>query len=431
MTTDIAALHGETAAVTVFMRILWVKAGRLLPVDTGGKIRSFNLLRQLARRHHVTVLSYYDGPLDLAYERCLQDAFPHAVAMRTEAPTTTIATVWHYLRHIADRAPYAVTKFACAAVAEHVGRAMTDGTYDVFICDFLSASLNFPDVLSAPAVLFQHNVESLLWQRQASHERNVLKRFAFRWEAFRMRRYERSMVAHFHHVIAVSEEDRALMSDMTDARRITVAPTGVDLSAYRPIAERRAAVPVVMFVGSMDWEPNIDGVEFFHDEVWPRVLADVPEARFRIVGRNPHQRVRRLADDATVLVTGSVSSITEHLAEAAVVVVPLRVGGGTRLKIYEAMAAGRAVVSTTVGAEGLDVSSGIDIVLADSPADFAEAVVTLLRDDARRAQLGYEATATASRFDWPVVVHQLERSLASAMQDAVSTPVAQRASVVR
>ena len=402
------------------MKILWVKAGRLLPVDTGGKIRSFNLLRQLARRHHVVLLSYYDGAIDPSYDAALKQEFPHAVPVPTGSPARGLATVWNYFRHVLDHAPYAVTKFTAPPVAAFVERAMLAREFDVVVCDFLSATMNFPATLKAPAVLFQHNVESVLWARQARHERNPLKRLAFRWEAFRMRRYEQAAVARFHHVIAVSEEDRRLMSSMTAPEKISVAPTGVDLSAFRQVANQRAESPLVVFIGSMDWEPNIDGVEYFCREVWPRVLRELPQARFRIVGRNPHPRVRRLTEDASVEVTGSVPSITEHLAHAAVVVVPLRVGGGTRLKIYEAMAAGRAIVSTTVGAEGLEVSTGEDIVLADTAADFTTAVLTLLRDDVHRERIAQGAAATAARFDWPVVVRQFEESLERAMTSATT-----------
>jgi polysaccharide biosynthesis protein PslH len=410
------------------VKILWVKAGRLLPVDTGGKIRSFNLLRQLALRHQVTVLSYYDGASDESYEQALQHEFPRALALRTDAPTGRMAVVWHYLRHLADRAPYAVTKFASPPVMQFVKEAMRVKAFDVVVCDFLSASLNIPSGLSTPAVLFQHNVEAVLWERQAHHERNVLKRMAFKWEAYRMRHYERSTVSRFHHVIAVSEADRQLMIPMAAAERVSVAPTGVDLSAFRTVAGERASSPLVVFVGSMDWEPNIDGVEYFCREIWPRILAAVPNARFRIVGRNPHLRVRRLVESPAVEVTGSVASIVEHLAQATAVVVPLRVGGGTRLKIYEAMAAGCAVVSTTVGAEGLEVTTGEDILLADMPAEFSKAVVVLLRDEDYRRRIEHGAATTAARFDWPVVVRRFEESLEQAiavarLADAQQIPV--------
>jgi len=226
-----------------------------------------------------------------------------------------------------------------------------------------------------------------------------------------MTRYEPAAVRRFHHVIAVSENDRTLMSAMTDPDRITVAPTGVDLSLYRAAAGQEASEPVVVFLGSMDWEANVDGVTYFHRDMWPRIRAAVPNATFRIVGRNPSPRVRKLAEDPSVVVTGDVPSVVDHLREAAVFVVPLRIGGGTRLKIYEAMATGRAVVSTTIGAEGLDVNHNKDIVLADDPVTFADSVSSLLLDRDRRRAFERASALQAAKFDWPVVVRQFENSL--------------------
>src|SRR6185295_627221 len=172
----------------------------------------------------------------------------------------------------------------------------------------LSASLNFPRETKTPVVLFQHNVESALWDRQKEHEHNPVKRLAYRLEAAKMRRYERAAVRSFDHVIAVSDGDRDLMKLMTGASRISVVPTGVDLAQFQAAAGHGSTEPLVVFLGSMDWEPNIDAVEYFCRESWPRVRAAVPGARFRIVGRNPHQRVRRLASQ-DIEVTGTVSSV--------------------------------------------------------------------------------------------------------------------------
>lgn len=403
------------------MKILWVKAGKILPVDTGGKIRSYNLLRQLAARHATVLLSYYGGPRDAAYEREIARQLPGAVTVHTGAPDSFARQAFDYLLRLPAPAPYAVRKFASPAVRELVSEWDAARRFDVAVCDFLSASLNFPREQRTPTVLFQHNVESALWQRQARHAPDPLRGVAFKIEAAKMARYERDAVRRFRHVIAVSENDRELMSAMTDASRITVVPTGVDTKKYssggegaRPAGEWKGRDgALVLFLGSMDWEPNIDGVEYFCREVWPAVLAAVPSARFRVVGRDPHPRVRRLASE-TVEVTGTVPSVVEHLREADVVVVPLRVGGGTRLKIFEAMAAGKAVVSTTVGAEGLDVTGGEDILLADDAGAFAESLISLLRDGARREALGRAAAALAARYDWSVIARRFEEVLAHA-----------------
>ena len=400
---------GGTRIAELFahMRILWVKAGKLLPVDTGGKIRSYNLLRQIQRRHDVTLLSYYGGKRDAAYDCDIAGHFPHVRTVCTGVPDESGL---HYLQHVWSRAPYAVVKFSAPPVRHAVRESLASGRFDVCVCDFLSASLNFPRLLRTPTVLFQHNVESILWNRQARHEPSLLKRLAFVLEAWKMRRYERHAVQRFDHVMAVSDADRDAFAQMTDRDRISVVPTGVDVAQYRSAASTPAREPIVMFLGSMDWEANVDAVEFFAREVWPAIKVAVPQARFRIVGRNPAARVRALASES-IEVTGTVPSVVEHLKEAAVVVVPLRIGGGTRLKIFEAMAAGRAVVSTSVGAEGLDVAHGRDIVLADAAAPFASAVIDVLSDSAARERLGRAAAASASRYDWPEVAVRFEQIL--------------------
>ncbi|MEO7964425.1 MAG: glycosyltransferase family 4 protein, partial [Gemmatimonadaceae bacterium] len=399
----------------------------ILPVDTGGKIRSYNLARQLARRHELTFLSYYDGAADANYEKELEREFPGAVAICTGAPMSgVLAQGAHYAQRLPLAAPYAVSKFTDRRVTQLVSQWTREERFDVQVCDFLAASLNFAGPLTSPVVLFQHNVESALWARQAHYESNPLKRAVFALEASKMARYERQAVQRFHHIIAVSDHDKALMSEMTDSARITVVPTGVDLSHYR---EENAPVrtfdvePLVLFLGSMDWEANVDGVSWFCDSIWPRVRAAIPAARFRIVGRNPNAKIKALASD-DIEVTGTVPSVVEHLREAAVFVVPLRIGGGTRLKIFEAMATGRAVVSTRVGAEGLDVMHNEDVILEDDPAPFADAVIAFLEDGAKRRRFEASAAATAARFDWSQVVSQFEGALEAGIASARQPPVA-------
>jgi glycosyltransferase involved in cell wall biosynthesis len=398
------------------MKILWVKAGKLLPVDTGGKIRSYNILRELAARHQVTLLSYYGGRRDESYERDLKQHFTGAVTVYTAAPDTTLKQGLDYLRRLPQRAPYAVSKFSSRDVRRLLKAWLSEARFDVAVCDFLSVSLDFPHVLETPTVLFQHNVESILWQRQAAHEPNLMKRMAFKIEAAKMTRYERAAVARFPQVIAVSEHDRKLMATMTDPARISVVPTGVDLKQYTA-AEKTSATrspvsdPLVIFVGSMDWEANIDGVDYFCRDIWPRVKDNVPAARLRLVGRNPHARVKRWASDS-VEVTGTVPSVVEHYGQAAVNIVPLRIGGGTRLKIYEAMAMGKATVSTSIGAEGLDVEDGRDILLADDVTSFADAIIKLLTDAATRQRIEAAASHKAAQYDWSMIADRFADVLA-------------------
>jgi glycosyltransferase involved in cell wall biosynthesis len=392
------------------MRILWVKAGKLLPVDSGGKIRSYNIVRQLANEHEVTFLSYYGGKRDPRYEGEIVQQLPGAHTIYTAAPESTLAQSLDYILRLTAKAPYAVTKFTHPDVRRTVGQWLSRKRFDVAISDFLSASLNFPDVRPIPAVLFQHNFETLLWQRMAKEETSPLRRLAYRVEAAKMANYERRTIGKFDRVIAVSDRDRDQMRAVGPHCPITVVPTGVDIQQYPIVPSAPGKPPLLVFTGSMDWEPNIDAVEYFSKEIWPEVLNAFPEARFQVVGRNPHRRIQSLAS-ACIEVTGTVPSVTTYLRNATVVVVPLRIGGGTRLKIFEAMAMGKALVSTSIGAEGLDVAHSRDILLADDAASFAQAILQLLRDPSRRQAYEQAAAAQARRYDWSRIAERFADAL--------------------
>jgi glycosyltransferase involved in cell wall biosynthesis len=381
------------------MKILWVKAGKLLPVDTGGKIRSFNILRHLARQQEVTLLSYYGGRRDPAYEAAIAKELPGAPTIHTAAPENTIAQSLDYLLRLPSRAPYAVRKFTHPKVRADVSRRLSDGNVDVAVCDFLSASLNFPEHSATPVVLFQHNVETMLWRRMAATEPLGPRKLSYRIEAGKMEGYETRALQRFQHVIAVSDHDRSEMLTLAPGCPITVVPTGVDTTQYQVAPSSSGKPPLIVFTGSMDWEPNIDAVEYFCRDIFPSVLAEYPEARFQIVGRSPHARVQRLAS-SSVEVTGTVPSVKDYLRSATLVIVPLRIGGGTRLKIFEAMAMGKALISTTIGAEGLDVTSGQDLILSDTPQTFSESILQLLRDPERRKNYEQAAAVLAARYDW-------------------------------
>ncbi|HEY0762109.1 MAG TPA: glycosyltransferase [Pyrinomonadaceae bacterium] len=394
-----------------------------MPVDTGGKIRSFNLLKHLAARNDFTLLSYYDGPQDKQYEEEINRIVP-TIAVNTGTPESSAGQMINYFKRLPNAAPYAVTKFTSPRVKSLISQWDQQHRFDVLVCDFLSASLNFEKSLRTPVVLFQHNVESALWQRQAKHEANLFKRLAFKLESAKMSAYERAAVRRFRHVIAVSDHDRELMSAMTDKSRISVVPTGVDLAEYGALTKKprpQNDEPNVLFLGSMDWEANIDGVDFFCRDVWPVVKAAVPAAKFWVVGRNPPPRIVTRASDS-IVVTGRVDSVLPYLHDAAVFVVPLRIGGGTRLKIYEAMAAGKASVSTTIGAEGLDVHHADDILLADDAESFAASVVDLLRNDGKRSRLGENAARLAAQYDWAIISQRFENILAQAATVASPQP---------
>src|SRR5215469_15315567 len=251
----------------------------------------------------------------------------------------------------------------------------------------------------------------------AGTEKSTLRKLSYRIEARKMASYETLTLNRFQHVIAVSDHDRREMLALAPGCAITVVPTGVDTEQYQPAPSVVGGPPRIVFTGSMDWEPNMDAVEYFCQQILPDVLAAFPEARFQIVGRDPHPRVKKLAS-SSVEITGTVPSVAEYLRNATVVIVPLRIGGGTRLKIFEAMATGKALVSTSIGAEGLNVTSGRDCLLADDAQTFAAAILAVLRDPVLRRTYEENAAALAARYDWSQIAKRFADALGEAMNAA-------------
>ncbi len=403
------------------MKILWVRAGPFFPLDTGGRIRTWNILNQLGKLEEVTALFYSLSSLAVSQDG-VEHSLAELIAMRYPGPAQkfTLAYSLDYLRKLLSPAPYSVRKFVASAVRHRVRELLRPGRFDVAVCDFLSSSLNMPARSTCPQVLFAHNVETVIWERHFRVERNPLRKLVMGLEYWKMRRFEFERAGRFDHVMTVSDADRKSFARFIPPERVSVLPTGVDLGYFQPAALRETDDQLV-FTGSMDWLPNEDGIVWFAREVLPLVRRARPKTALKVVGRDPTSQVQRLARETPAIeLTGRVPDVRPHLASAAVYVVPLRVGGGTRLKIYEAMAMGKAVISTHVGAEGLPVKHEEHLLLADEPEEFARAVVRLLEDAALRRRLGQAAREfVASRYGWPAVAKTCREILARVAESRV------------
>jgi glycosyltransferase involved in cell wall biosynthesis len=389
------------------MRILWIKTELLHPIDKGGRIRTYQMLRSLLRQHHVTYLCLDDGlAADDARERAREYAHEVVVVPFRPPAKSGVGLFAALLRNAFSSLPYSIARYGSPALRAQVRQLASAA--DLIVCDFLFPSLNVPDGLPAPAVLFQHNVEAMIWERRAAVPQNPLRRAYMRLQWRRMLRYEQYECRRFAHVVAVSEIDAEVMRRSYGVASVGDVPTGVDLGYFSPSLPRPQHGRELVFVGSMDWMPNDDGIRWFASEVFGRVRQRIADARLTVVGRSPSPAMRELAArDPAIEVTGTVPDVRPYLERAAVSVVPLRVGGGTRLKIYEAMAMGAPVVATSIGAEGLPLRSGEHLLIADSVADQVAAIASLLTDQARAERLA----ASALRFvhehcSWDVVAER-------------------------
>ena len=398
------------------MKILWVKAGGLVPPDTGGKIRSYNILRQLARQHSITLFSFYAAHNPDVHAE-LKHMFDRVVTMPLRIPAPkSFAEMCDYALRLFSSEPYGITKYCRPEVRRGLRALLEEENYDVILCDFMAAAGVIPWDCATPKVLFTHNVEATIWRRHYEVASNVIWK-AISWQEWRkMEAAERRYLRLADRVLAVSETDRDAFAAFLNAEKLTVIPTGVDVEYFQPLPGEETANSLV-FTGSMDWLPNEDAIFYFADAVLPLIREHSPEVFLDVVGRNPSRKLRALAEsEKSIRLTGWVDDIRPFVGRASVCIVPLRIGGGTRLKIFEAMAMGKAVVSTSVGAEGLAVRSGENIVLADTPNDFAQAVISLLRDPRRRQQLGAAArTLVQENYSWTIVANDF----ASALQEVI------------
>ena len=399
------------------MKILWLNAGLLLPLDKGGKLRTWHLMRHLARRHNITYLSFSDPSQTEEHRTGMREVCHRLETVpRTDPAKGTLRFYADAARYVIDPIPYAVAKYRSPAYAARVQELLNSGGFDAVVCDFLPPVVNMPRTLDCPTILFTHNVEAEIWRRHAETATNPIARRLLGQQWQRMLRFERDALARFDLVLAVSEADGDTFARLyPGALRapVHVVQTGVDTQYFSPASATPARRAHLVFTGSMDWLPNEDGMLYFVRDILPLVRKAEPGATLSIIGRAPTPAVRKLGEEHGIEVTGSVDDVRTHVAPGSVYIVPLRIGGGTRLKIFEAMGMSKAVVSTTIGAEGLPVTNGEDIVIADEPAAFADAVVRLIRDDAARTRI--EAAGrrlVVERYDWSAVAQDFEDALA-------------------
>lgn len=370
-------------------RLLFVAPRFLFPADSGGKIRTTDILRGMkGGRFEITLAS--PAPADLAPYRDRIDTVCDRFEGWREPARGTLFPITR-MRHLLSPLPVAV-----ATDRSPEGRATVGGLLaerpDVAVVDFPHTAVLLPDRIDCPSVLFTHNVEAEIFERHVDLARDALRRGVWRDQSRKMERFEGDAARRFDTVVAVSDRDGEVLARRYGLKEVAMIPTGVDLGRFpfRP-SENRAGKRVV-FVGSMDWRANIDAMEFFMADVWPRVLAARPEATMTVVGRNPPPALIEEGRRLDWTFTGFVDDVRDHVYDAQVYVVPIRIGSGTRIKVFEAMAMGSPLVSTTVGVEGLPIKDGQHYFRADDAEGFAAAVVALLDDPDRRLQV-----ATAAR----------------------------------
>ena len=384
------------------------------PADSGKRLRTLNLMLALAERHELTHVSRVaaDGPEGKAAAEFLRDhGVTPVLAGFPVAAKRGARYAARLVKNLASADPYAVDAHRSPAFERFLRDHATRNRYDVWQCEWTPYVQMLADVPGVRTQLVAHNVDSLIWRRYAEADRNPLRRAYIRMQHRRFERFERAAFRATDRVVAVSDEDAALARSMFDVDNVDVVENGVDVEAFGAV-RRAPRVAEMLFLGSLDWRPNTDALRVLLEEVLPRVRRGTPGATLAVVGRRPSDALRQAVDRAEgATLHADVPDVRPFLARAGVMGVPLRIGGGSRLKILEALAARVPVVASAVAAEGLRLVDGDDFVRADTPEAMATAVTQWFRDPAAAAASAEQGRQTvASRYGWDSLATKLEGS---------------------
>lgn len=392
-------------------RVLFLSHVLPQPPDGGVKIRTHHLLRILARDFSVDALCFFrqaarsdPGDIERAME-ALEKYADHVEAFPIPQEESTVRLLWDHVRSTLRRRPYTVFSYESRRYLERLDDALERNSYDLVHVDSLDLSRYLEQISDVPVVCDHHNVESELLRKRAESVGFPPTRMYLRMQADLLAREEEHWCPRVALNVTVSERDRDSLSQRIPDASYTVVPNGVDTEAFSPSEQERGDTESgLVFVGGCTWFPNRDALEFFATDILPIIREFRSDVRVRWVGRAEENTLSHYSQKYGIEMTGYVDDIRPYVHDAACYVVPIRVGGGTRLKILDAWAMGKAVVSTSQGCEGLDARDGENILIRDSSEGFAEAVDRVLSNGELRFRLGQEGRRTAERtYSWKVI----------------------------
>ncbi len=376
------------------MKILFLSQRFLLPMDTGGKIRTGKILEQLSKKHEITLISNVESPKDDCFlpemDRFCSKFVP---VFWKEIPKYSVLFFVRLIFQMFSVYPVSVLNDTSRKLRKCLETEHHTRQFDLVICDFVQSALNFKQIEGTPSILFQHNVESQISKRHYDREERMIGKWFWWLQWKKMVFFEKMSCKKFDTVIAVSEEDRGTFSSLYGLNNLVTIPTGVDIEHFYP-QDIHTEPSSLVFVGSMDWLPNEDAVLYFASNILPIIKKEFSDFHLTVVGRNPSPRlIKQISSVPEIKLTGWVDDVRPYIAKAGVYIIPIRIGGGTRMKIYEAMAMGKAIVATSIGAEGLTVTDEENIFLEDDPYEFSKKIIMIRKDSEMRERLSRNASA--------------------------------------
>lgn len=392
------------------MKVLLLTQVLPYPPDSGPKVKTWNVLKYLTQHHEVTLVSFVRG--DQSAEIKHLEQYCHAVHT-VPMERGSLLDAQAVARSLLTGQPWMMVRDDRAAMRQLVDRLAAEKQFDVAHADQLNMAQYAARVRGARKILDAHNALWLLYQRLWQTMGPGPKKWLLGRDWRLLKQYEGRLCREFDAVLAVSEEDKAALQEAIGLGNnvdITVIPIAVDTDEVA-VVTRQPGADHILHIGTMYWPPNVDGILWFIHQVYPHICAKRPKTTFDVVGARPPQEIMSLSGNGTgVNVTGYVPDPTLYRQQAGVMVVPLRAGGGMRVKILEALAQGLPIVSTTLGCEGIAVTHGQDILIADTPHEFALAVLRLLEQPQFAAELGCHGRQLAEAvYDYRQVCQPLEK----------------------
>ncbi|MEZ5499011.1 MAG: glycosyltransferase family 4 protein [Steroidobacteraceae bacterium] len=399
------------------MRILWISHNVPFPPVTGALVRNYNLFRRIANRHAVDLLCFNQSAL-LSSNKQIELAaaelrkFAKSVEIVSiPAERHTLPRLLLYLRAVISKGGYSMNWLRSREMAQIITILVAKGQYDVIHLDTISLAIFVPLFRDYPIVLNHHNVESQVMATRCNVEHRLIHRTIYRLESSRLVDAEQEYCRLVSCNVAVSEADAAILRRLAPQSRVEVCENGCDVQHFTPHEKPAEQLCTLIFVGNFGWAPNVDAVEYFFNRIWPVLKVDAPGLRVRVVGAKPPALVSNVASlDSSVIATGFVDDLLAEYRHADICICPLRHGGGTKLKLLEAMAVGLPIVTTSVGAEGLDLIHGQHALIADDVQDFVQAIKKIRSNPDFAISLGRAARELAvSRYSWDSLAERLEK----------------------
>ncbi|WDE12258.1 glycosyltransferase family 4 protein [Thalassomonas haliotis] len=387
-------------------KILFITTRLPYPANEGHQIRTYNLLKRICPSHQVHYLSLQRKDDDPKAVQHLETMCRSVQVFPIPSDHSKVRFAKDLLLGFLTGSPFVVRKYFSRELARAIEEKLASEQFDLVHFDMLPLA-QYADLLgNVPYVLNNHNVESLLLKRRAENAASLPEKVFFSNQAKSLHQFEYNACKQAKETFVCSQVDADILNNLSPAANISVVENGVDTRFFAPTKQEQTANSLV-FVGGMGWFPNKDGMMFFMEEVMPKILAEIPDTKLTLVGKSTGVLIPDDLQD-NITVTGFVDDFRPIVAGAAVYILPIRVGSGTRLKLLEAMAMGKAIVSTSVGAEGINLSSDENIIYADDAGTFAQGIIALLTDREQNARFGHSARDLAtSKYDWDIIANKL------------------------